>query len=43
MLCFFFVLFFFLKKELAIVFSNFLVSRDELKRRQPTGEGLMLF
>lgn len=38
----FFVLFF-LKKELAIVFSNFLVSGDERKRRQPTGEGLMLF
>lgn len=38
----FFVLFF-LKEELAIVFSNFLVSGDERKRRQPTGEGLMLF
>lgn len=39
----FFCFIFFFKKELAIVFSNFLVSRDERKRRQPTGEGLMLF
>ena len=40
---FFCFIFFFLKKELAIVFSNFLVSGDERKRRQPTGEGFMLF
>ena len=40
---FFCFIFFFFKKELAIVFSNFLVSGDERKRRQPTGEGLMLF
>ena len=39
----FFCFIFFFKKELAIVFSNFLVSRDERKRRQPIGEGLMLF
>lgn len=39
----FFCFIFFLKKELAIVFSNFLVSGDERKRRQLTGEGLMLF
>lgn len=33
----FFWFIFFFKKELAIVFSNFLVSGDERKRRQPTG------